>query len=53
MKHIKQISLFSDDPGRDITPLEQLILLTISVYFSDWPNFAPVIQNLQKFYAKT
>jgi hypothetical protein len=33
--------------------LEQIVLLLVTVIFQDWDNFPGVIQNLQKFYAKT
>jgi hypothetical protein len=52
MKHIKQVSS-SADGGGQTTPLEQLILLLLSVYFSGWQNFSAVIGNLEKFYSKT
>ena len=53
MKHIKPISLAADTTSGNISVLEQAILLTISIFFSDWANFSAVIQNLQKFYRKT
>jgi hypothetical protein len=54
MKHLKQFSLGgSNYESGDTTPLEQLIIVVLSVYFNDWANFSSVIQNLSKFYSKT
>lgn len=32
---------------------EQVILLVLTIFFSDWENYPTVIQNLQKYYQKT
>ncbi len=54
MKHISKISLTPTNYGEgETTVLEQLILLAFAVFFSDWRNFSSVMENLQKFYAKT
>lgn len=37
----------------NITIAEQAVLLLLSLFFSDWQNYAQVIQNLQKYYRKT
>ena len=54
MNHIRPISSVprTAQVGR-ITAVEQLILLLLAIFFQDWDNFAPVIQNLSKFYSKT
>lgn len=36
-----------------MTPLETVIIVLLSVFFRTWDNFAPVIQNLEKYYQKT
>ncbi len=62
MKHLKYVSR-TPEPAitgggigggfGNITVAEQLVLVALSFFFSDWQNFPQVIQNLQKFYAKT
>ena len=59
MKHIAPVSRIparaqfgSDFAGR-IEPAEQLVILLLTAFFSDWINFPTVIRNLQKYYAKT
>lgn len=53
MKHIKAISLFQSSGSGETTPLEAIILVVFSVLFSGYNNYSSVLQNLQKFYAKT
>ncbi len=38
------------EPGVD--PFESLILITLTVFFSEFTNFPDIISQLQKFYAK-
>lgn len=54
MTHIRPISR-PPSPAQEgnVTALESIILLLMSVIFQDWDNFGPVIQNLRKFYSKT
>lgn len=35
------------------TAIELLIQVLISVFFADWDNFQPVLQFLNKYFAKT
>ena len=53
MKHVKPISVAFDSNGGETTLLEQVILLLLGIYFSNWENYSAVIRNLQKYYAKT
>jgi hypothetical protein len=58
MKHIRGITR-TPAPAQtslingNLSPIETLILLLITVFFRDWDNYPQVIQNLQKYYAKT
>jgi len=53
MHHVKPMTRVPAPAQGVTTPLESVILLLITVVFQDWDNFPQVIQNLQKFYAKT
>ena len=53
MKHLKRVSVARADNGGSITPVEQAILLLLTLFFNDWTNFYPVIENVQKLYRKT
>jgi len=53
MKHVKTISRVSMPAQGETTVLESVILLLLTVFFSSWDNFRPVLQNLTKFYQKT
>ncbi|MBI5091592.1 MAG: hypothetical protein HZB26_04010 [Candidatus Hydrogenedentes bacterium] len=53
MKHIRTVSRAQSPALGATTPLEQLIILFLSVVFRGWDNVSPVVQNLQKFYGKT
>ncbi len=59
MKHIEPVSRmparaqFGVDLAGRIEPAEQLVILLLTAFFSDWINFPTVIRNLQKYYAKT
>jgi hypothetical protein len=39
-------------PG-NLDPAESLVILLLTAFFQDWVNYRTVIQNLQKYYAKT
>jgi hypothetical protein len=60
MKHVQSVSRtpslaqlpgFGNNTGID--PIESLILILLTVFFSSYRNFPEVIQNLQKYYRKT
>ena len=59
MKHIGRISKmpvsaqFSSGISQGLDAAEQIVILLFSAFFQDWINFPTVIQNLQKYYAKT
>lgn len=51
MRHLKPMTKTPAPGQTDL--LESLIIFLLTGIFSDWDNFGPVIQNLQKFYRKT
>ncbi len=54
MAHVKLISRGKMPVAPGATDVwETIILLLMSIIFRDWDNFPQVIQNLQKYYAKT
>ena len=59
MKHIGRISRipapaqFGGGFSEGLDATEQAVILLLTAFFSDWINFGTVIQNLQKYYAKT
>ncbi len=53
MPHIRTISRRPGLAQGQTTAIETIIITLLSVFFQGWDNFAPVIQNLSKFYAKT
>lgn len=54
MKHLACVSRRPSPAQVGVTtPIETIILLLVTVLFRDWDNFPQVIQNLQKYYAKT
>jgi hypothetical protein len=54
MKHLACVSRRPSPAQIGVTtPIETIILLLVTVLFRDWDNFPQVIQNLQKYYAKT
>jgi hypothetical protein len=59
MKHVGRISRLPapaqfgfGGPG-NLDPAESLVILLLTAFFQDWVNYRTVIQNLQKYYAKT
>lgn len=53
MKHVQPITSVPLKAQGVTTPIESVILLLFTIFFSTYENFPSVIQNLQKFYAKT
>ena len=53
MKHVHAISCLPHPAQGSTSPIEGLILAFITIFFNDWDNFQPVLQNLSKFYSKT
>ena len=53
MRHVKPVSRIPMPAQGQLSLIEQVTLLIFSVFFRDWDNFFPVIQNLQKYYSKT
>jgi len=55
MSHVRSITRKPAAAQQDgnITPIEQGILTVLTLFFSGWDNFQPVIQSLTRFYAKT
>jgi hypothetical protein len=61
MKHIHSVSRTPSlaqlpgfgGPTTGINPIESLILVLLTIFFSSYRNFPEVIQNLQKYYSKT
>lgn len=53
MKHIYAISRTTAPQHAETTAVETIILYLVVVFFQSWDNFASVVQNLQKYYAKT
>jgi len=52
MKHLHALSR-QPMPALGTDVLEQVVLLVLAIFFSDWDNYPAVSQNLQKFFAKT
>lgn len=54
MTHLKPVSRM---PGRaqqgTTSVFEQMIILVMGIFFGTWDNGPQVLQNLQKYYAKT
>jgi len=44
---------FGGGLSEGLDAVEQIVILLLTAFFSDWINFPTVIQNLQKYYAKT
>ena len=53
MKHLKVISRAQIALPQGTSLLETILIVLLTIFFSDWDNFIPVIQNLEKFYGKT
>jgi len=53
MKHIHAISRMAAPPRAQVSLVETIILYLLAIFFNTWDNFPSVIQNLQKYYAKT
>ena len=61
MKHVQSVSRtpsLAQLPGlggnnTGIDPVESLILILLTVFFSSYRNFPEIINNLQKYYRKT
>ena len=53
MAHLKPISLARRPMAGQTSVIEQAIVTLLTIFFFDWDNFPVVIQNLQKYYAKT
>ena len=53
MSHLNTITRAPARAQGSTSPFESVVLLFLTLLFSDWDNFPQVIQNLQKFYAKT
>ena len=56
MIHLRSISRSpqaAQDTDGVTSPLESVIILFLSIFFSGWTNGPTVIQNLADFYAKT
>jgi hypothetical protein len=61
MKHLHTVSRTPSlaqlpgfgQPGSGINPIESMILIFLTIFFSSYRNFPEVIQNLQKYYSKT
>jgi hypothetical protein len=57
VKHLNPISRTPSPAqifgGGGIDAIESLVLILFTVAFQGWDNFPAVIQNLQKYFAKT
>jgi len=54
MKHLKLISQRPQPAQQSqVSGVESLILLVLSLLFRTWDNFSSVYQSLQKYYQKT
>jgi len=56
MTHLRSISRrpqAAQDTEGVTSPLESVIILFMTIFFSGWTNGPSVIQNLADFYAKT
>lgn len=53
MHHIRPISARPGLAQGALTPVEQLIVVVLSILYADNPNASQVISNLEKYYRKT